>query len=309
LDRPGFIAIEIFPYDIAKGRLIIHQVEEMLSELENAREPFIFRYEVEGRKIIQILNFLKHNSPHATEKPSEIPPYQEVKSRKQKAKLTVNSPKSNGGVTVNSPKSNGEYRPDSLNPESLNPELTLDTSPKGKVVDGPAAPSADLSPSGSVSQTEEVLVEGGNSKGASRLSPNDLARLWNETADPVFPRVIVPLSEKRVRKFRPAVRAQPDPEWWKSLFGKAGGISFLRGENNRGWRANLEFMVNRWEDILEGKYDNTKTLKEPNQKADPDCQICAGDGWEYVEENGDHWAKPCQCLTKRGRYAGNSHKP
>jgi hypothetical protein len=142
------------------------------------------------------------------------------------------------------------------------------------------------------------VLDGGNGDGVKvRFTPNDLGRLWNETADPVFPKVILPLSEKRARKFRPAIRARPDPEWWKALFVKAGGISFLRGENDRGWRANLEFMVNRWEDILEGTFGRVENQEGPSQNADPGCPICQGDGWEYVEEDGDRWAKPCRCTT------------
>ena len=169
------------------------------------------------------------------------------------------------------------------------------TSPIGEVVDGPAAPSADPMPSPSecvdletgemnepklVNDTDSKaadggepdqpdiessreVVDGGNGTGTkNRFTPNDLGRLWNETADPVFPRVILPLSEKRARKFRPAVRARPDPEWWKALFAKAGGIPFLKGENDRGWRADLEFVVRRREEILEGKYCRAKPKEE-----------------------------------------------
>jgi len=156
------------------------------------------------------------------------------------------------------------------------------------------------------SDSAPEVVDGGNGNGAkTRFTPNDLGKLWNETADPVFPRVIIPFSEKRARKFRPAIRARPDPEWWKALFVKAGGIPFLRGENDRGWRADLEFVVRRWEEILEGKYDRAKPQEGPSQHADPGCPICAGDGWEYVEENGDRWAKPCRCTTRVRQHGGN----
>jgi hypothetical protein len=113
-DRPGFIAVEIFPYDIAKDRLTITQVDAMLTELSQSAEPFILRYEINGRQFIQILEFTKHQSPHRTEKVSEIPPYQQVKSRKLNGKRTVGSRKSNGKATVSSRKSNGGNRPDSL---------------------------------------------------------------------------------------------------------------------------------------------------------------------------------------------------
>jgi len=231
----------------------------------------------------------------------------------------------NSDVTLQDHNSNG-----CVTPPETETETELGTSPSGDVVDGRAAPSVNPSPSrnvcfdvgptgegkpqddthikatagGAEAQAVDVdpapeVLDGDNGEGVkTRFTPNDLGRLWNETANPVFPRVILPLSEKRARKFRPAVRARPDPEWWKALFDRAGGISFLRGENDRGWRADLEFVVRRWEDILEGKYDRAEPYEEPARNADPDCKICHGDGWEYVEKNGDRWAKPCRCTTK-----------
>jgi hypothetical protein len=108
------------------------------------------------------------------------------------------------------------------------------------------------------------MVDDGNGKRSRKhlrlaFSPDHLGNLWNETADPVFPRVILPLSEKRRSKLRPAIRGQPDLEWWRALFVKARDIPFLKGENDRGWRADLEFVVKRRMEILEGKYDSVKS--------------------------------------------------
>lgn len=65
-DRPKQIKMEVFPADS-------YDVDAMLNQLSNA--DFIVRYEVEKVKYIQIVNFLKHQSPHIKEKASEIPPY------------------------------------------------------------------------------------------------------------------------------------------------------------------------------------------------------------------------------------------
>ncbi|MDI6854025.1 MAG: phage replisome organizer N-terminal domain-containing protein [Deltaproteobacteria bacterium] len=108
----------------------------------------------------------------------------------------------------------------------------------------------------------EVLSDNGKGKRRRKpasFTPNDLGRLWNEVAHPAMPRVILPLSQSRINKFRPALTERQDPEWWKALFVKAGGIPGLRGENDRGWRADLEFVVRRRTEILEGKYDSWGT--------------------------------------------------
>lgn len=64
-DRPRKIKAEIFPYDS-------WEVESLLADLN--RVGMIVRYEVEGRRYIQIVNFVKHQKPHPKELPSEIPP-------------------------------------------------------------------------------------------------------------------------------------------------------------------------------------------------------------------------------------------
>src|SRR5579872_7222694 len=57
-DRPKRIKAELLAYDCI-------EVEPLLQEL--ALHKHIQRYEVSGEHYIQILNFLKHQSPHHTE--------------------------------------------------------------------------------------------------------------------------------------------------------------------------------------------------------------------------------------------------
>lgn len=71
-DRPKKLKAVIFPYDSL-------EIEEGLQFLTQKKkhsprhEPFIVRYEVEGNRYIQIINFEKHQSPQTTEQPSKIP--------------------------------------------------------------------------------------------------------------------------------------------------------------------------------------------------------------------------------------------
>lgn len=64
-DRPKRIQGELLPYD---GQ----PVEPMLAELH--AHGFIVRYEVDGVRYIQIVNFSKHQAPHHREADSDIPP-------------------------------------------------------------------------------------------------------------------------------------------------------------------------------------------------------------------------------------------
>jgi len=63
-DKPKQIKMEIYPADA-------FDVDAMLSQLHVA--GLIIRYEVDGKRFIQIKNFLKHQNPHRDEKESEIP--------------------------------------------------------------------------------------------------------------------------------------------------------------------------------------------------------------------------------------------
>jgi|TARA_Y100000310_G_scaffold216824_1_gene217886 hypothetical protein len=62
-DKPKVLKAQIMPFD----RVDSDKILQILSE------KFITRYEVNGRKYIQINNFLKHQKPHHTEKASTLP--------------------------------------------------------------------------------------------------------------------------------------------------------------------------------------------------------------------------------------------
>ena len=64
-DRPKRIRAFVFPYEN-------YDVDELLNQLQE--HGFILRYEVDGNKYIQVLNFKKHQKPHPREAASDIPP-------------------------------------------------------------------------------------------------------------------------------------------------------------------------------------------------------------------------------------------
>jgi uncharacterized phage protein (TIGR02220 family) len=99
-DRPLRLKAEILPY-----RENI-DFNGYLTEL--ARLGFICRYTVENVDVIQVLNFKKHQNPHKTEKPSDLP---EMPVKTDSCHLTVKAPLNNGSRPA-----------DSLIPDSLIPE-------------------------------------------------------------------------------------------------------------------------------------------------------------------------------------------
>ena len=95
-DRPKRIKAEIFPYRE------LPLFNGYLTELEQL--GFIDRYEVDGCAVIQVVSFAKHQSPHKTEKHSELP------SKPLDSSVTVKAPLSNESITKEA-----ALIPDSLN--------------------------------------------------------------------------------------------------------------------------------------------------------------------------------------------------
>jgi hypothetical protein len=105
-DRPKRIKADILPYDDC-------DINKLLNDLMNAHEQFIIRYEVDGKRYVQIVNFPKHQNPHIKE-PASIIPAPPIKMK---------APCENSASTVQEQEQNSSSPADSLNPitDSLNP--------------------------------------------------------------------------------------------------------------------------------------------------------------------------------------------
>jgi hypothetical protein len=75
-ERQAYIRVRVFPFDDMETARV--RLTDLLDELSRERKhsggAFIVRYEVGGRRYIQIVNFEKHQKPHPKEAESEIPP-------------------------------------------------------------------------------------------------------------------------------------------------------------------------------------------------------------------------------------------
>jgi len=65
-DRVKKIKASCLPFDD-------HDVDAALNDLASGDDPFIVRYEVDGKKYIQVVNWHRHQSPHVREPESSIP--------------------------------------------------------------------------------------------------------------------------------------------------------------------------------------------------------------------------------------------
>lgn len=92
--------------------------------------------------------------------------------------------------------------------------------------------------------------------GDPTLSVTEILEGWNDLASRCGLAAVVKLTDQRKRKARAqAKRFSLDD--WLSVFRRIEQSPFLRGTNDRGWRADFDFILSEanFTKILEGKYD------------------------------------------------------
>lgn len=120
-------------------------------------------------------------------------------------------------------------------------------------------------PSNSLFTQEDILVSERPTPKATELDCSFVVKLFNDRCKG-FPK-IVKLTEKRKK----VIRIWFDDiggtyEKVQEIFDRAQSSSFLRGDNNRAWSADFDWIIHKsnWVKILEGKYDDKKTVTQNN---------------------------------------------
>lgn len=181
-DRPKRIAAKALPFDRSAD------VDKMLSDL--ARAGFIHRYEVNGCKVIQIVSFLKHQTPHGTEKDSVLPD--------DSGLYTVHKRGKHGYATGESAKVGD---PSTVSKQSDDSVLTVKEHPDSPIhrFTDSLIPPTDV---GEVAQSAPPLASPKAPRG-SRL-PEDwfLPKAWGEWALAEFPFWTAEIVRTEAEKFR-----------------------------------------------------------------------------------------------------------
>ncbi len=94
-DRPKRIKLECMPaYKV--------DIDKLLSQLAHGDDPFIYRYQVGAKRIIQIAKWREHQSPHHTEKESVLDPPPDATGNAN-VSVIIASPLINGCLTNEEP--------------------------------------------------------------------------------------------------------------------------------------------------------------------------------------------------------------
>lgn len=88
-----------------------------------------------------------------------------------------------------------------------------------------------------------------------------LITLWNCTVGQKkgMPQVVKwVVGGQRDRALRQRLKEHPDMEWWRGVMTKIIASSFLTGENERGWRADVDWLLrsDTAVRVMEGRYDD-----------------------------------------------------
>ena len=110
-------------------------------------------------------------------------------------------------------------------------------------------------------------------EGAAEDMYEQVAALYREMC-PMLPGVR-DLTDARRSAMRARMEHAPEGQiWamWRELFGHVRRSSFLRGENSRGWRATLDWLINptNFDKVMAGTYDDRGTASNPAGSFDTD---------------------------------------
>lgn len=262
-DRPKRIKMELFPCDT-------YDVNAGLDQL--TKHGFLRRYQAGDAAVVSIVNFHKHQTPHGTEKDSELPD--------ETGALTVHDRSDNGYVTgkkrrnnvkpeqstgqellsdsVSPVKTQGEntLNPDSLNPDSLK-EAKASLSASAKPTDDetddgvPPCPFDKLIDSykkhlPELPDVRRSLFAGGKNGKAMRSRWRWVLTAKHERGQRVGERL--------------AESAQDGIAWFDRYFAYVADSDFLTGKSGAFTGCDLGWLVNaaNFEKVLSGKYHAEK---------------------------------------------------
>jgi len=207
-DRPKRLKGEIFPYDDLN-------MDGLLWDL--ARAGFIKRYIVGSQPLIWIPSWHRHEHPRRDEAESELAPYESGSDRSTSTLDVSTFPAVRAIDADPSLHSDGSVTPQRMGSWVLGLG-------SGVLGNGDSAADAASSPE------------------ATHLRAQDLVDLWNATTKPPLPKCRE-LTDERRRKIRTRIAKRPSLAEWREAFEALQDSAFCRGENDRGWVADFDYVI------------------------------------------------------------------
>lgn len=96
---------------------------------------------------------------------------------------------------------------------------------------------------------------------AVEFSPADLLAMWNLKAKAAGLSPCLGLGGDRLDHAKARLKTRPTAAYWEQVIDRIAASDFCRGQNERGWIADMEFLLRKSSHlkVLEGKYDNRRS--------------------------------------------------
>ena len=230
-DRPKQIKMELFPADS-------FDCDMMLNELQ--RIGMVERYELYGKRYLQVVNFCKHQNPHKDEKASTIP------DKNGNVATIEQTPKKHGANTVQTPCKDDGNPADSLLliPDSLNlihEDIDTDVSIVASKLTTPQCPHQEI-----IKLYAKSLPDHPQPRIWEGVRVRDLAARWKWL-----------LSNKRQDGTPYATDKESALEFFDRFFAYVAKSDFLTGRAGK-WQADLPWLVKseNFAKVISGNYEN-----------------------------------------------------
>ncbi len=233
-DRPARIKKQALGYDAGNA-------DDMLNELVMA--GFIERYEAKGAKVIQIMAFNKHQTPHIRESASELPS-KDISTAWEAPSTTKAVPSTDQGGAEPSPRSPDTpfLIPDSLIPDPLTEAKASSSSAKPDAL--PPCPHAEL-----IDLFGQHLP----------MLPQPKVEAWSGArAKALQTRWRWVLTAKKRDGTRYATNRNEALAWFSRYFNFVARSDFLSGRDGKWTGCDLGWLANEtnFAKVIQGNYDN-----------------------------------------------------
>jgi uncharacterized protein YdaU (DUF1376 family) len=90
------------------------------------------------------------------------------------------------------------------------------------------------------------------------VTEDEVLEAWQDRMVPLGYAAIRKLTPERRRRLKARIREYPDLDDWQRAFSALERSTFLKGDNDRGWRADFDFLLQpkSFTKLLEGSYDH-----------------------------------------------------
>lgn len=133
---------------------------------------------------------------------------------------------------------------------------TVAKKPKENPVGSQSEPSGNLNQEPLTTNQYIISSKEEKSSGDDPLSANEVIEAWNDLAERKRLAKVVKLTPDRQRKLKARI-SQNTIDEWKTALEAIERSSFLCGDNDRGWKANFDFLLqpSSFTKLIEGVYD------------------------------------------------------